>query len=481
LLLWIVLALVPAAILSVVHGLDRVQRDASDVHERLLQTARAAAADEENIFTSAEQILRAIANQPEVRNGTSDCRTSLAHALQGLTYYTNIARIDASGKVLCSAVAQPSPEPNVSNQPWWRDAVQATAFFITPQIYSPVAKRNVLGGVLPLTGSDGGFDGALAIALDSSWLDAMLHTKPVPDGAVVAIFDRSGTMVASNHDDIAASLFGRHVRPVATPDLMSAEDRQGDHWSYTIAPLLTDNAFIGFAMPNRRLFASTYLHVGTDLFLPVLMLGAASLAIWIAADRLVTRWLIYLRRIASAYARGHYAIRPVALEDAPGEFRTLGETFSSMAAAVQDRDRRLREALAQKSLLIRETHHRVKNNLQIVMSLLSLQAGQLRDPAAQDALHQAQVRVNALALVHRILNEIEDPGRLRRRAPRSQARTRCRLAPCNGRSRGAAHALRRGGAHQCLQARLSGGTKRRGHSRQSVARGRGPASACGRG
>jgi two-component sensor histidine kinase len=44
------------------------------------------------------------------------------------------------------------------------------------------------------------------------------------------------------------------------------------------------------------------------------------------------------------------------------------------------------------------------------MSLLSLQAGQLRDPKAQDALRQAQVRVNALALVHRILHEIEDLG-----------------------------------------------------------------------
>src|SRR6185369_16692085 len=76
----------------------------------------------------------------------------------------------------------------------------------------------------------------------------------------------------------------------------------------------------------------------------------------------------------------------------------------------QDRDRRLREALAQKTLLIKETHHRVKNNLQIVMSLLSLQAGQLRDPKAQNALRQAQVRVNALALVHRILHEIEDLG-----------------------------------------------------------------------
>jgi len=57
---------------------------------------------------------------------------------------------------------------------------------------------------------------------------------------------------------------------------------------------------------------------------------------------------------------------------------------------------------------IREMHHRIKNNLQIVMSLLNLQATRLDDPAAQDALKQAQVRMNALALVHRILHELED-------------------------------------------------------------------------
>ncbi len=49
-----------------------------------------------------------------------------------------------------------------------------------------------------------------------------------------------------------------------------------------------------------------------------------------------------------------------------------------MAESIQDRDRKLRDALAQKTMLIREIHHRVKNNLQIVMSLLSLQAGQLK-------------------------------------------------------------------------------------------------------
>jgi two-component sensor histidine kinase len=411
LLLWIVIALIPAAILSVLHGLDRVRRDVADVHERMIAMSSAAASDEESLFLSAEQVLRALANQTEVRDATPACAKSLSEALRGLAYYTNIVRMDAAGHILCTAAPQIRGRADLSDRTWWQQALRSTAFFITPQIYSPIAKRDVLAGVLPLSSAGGMSDGVLVIALDSSWLDAMLHTKPVPDGAVVALFDRTGTMVASNDHDEAASLFGARISPNrGAQSVQPARDRQGHGWSYTVAPLLSDNSYLGFAMPNGQLFASTYLHVATDLFLPVLMLGAASIAIWIAADRLVTRWIVYLRRIATAYAHGHYGIRPNALEKAPEEFRMLGESFSGMAEAVQDRDRRLREALAQKTLLIRETHHRVKNNLQIVMSLLSLQAGQLRDPAAQNALRQAQVRVNALALVHRILHEIEDLG-----------------------------------------------------------------------
>ena len=184
--------------------------------------------------------------------------------------------------------------------------------------------------------------------------------------------------------------------------------RRRGHTATPWCPLTGGFAYAAYAMRDSDLFTGTYLHVATDLLLPVLMLGAASLAIWIATDRLVTRWIVYLgasrRPMAAATMRSD-----------PRRWRTrrvssalLGETFSNMAAAVQDRDRELREALEQKSLLIKETHHRVKNNLQIVMSLLSLQSGKLKDPASQSALKQAQARVNALALVHRILHEIED-------------------------------------------------------------------------
>ncbi|HRD26661.1 MAG TPA: sensor histidine kinase [Caulobacter sp.] len=68
----------------------------------------------------------------------------------------------------------------------------------------------------------------------------------------------------------------------------------------------------------------------------------------------------------------------------------------------------LRQALAQKTALLHEIDHRVKNNLQLVSSLLQLQARRADDPAVRHALRAAQTRINAVAIVHRRLFQGED-------------------------------------------------------------------------
>lgn len=71
-------------------------------------------------------------------------------------------------------------------------------------------------------------------------------------------------------------------------------------------------------------------------------------------------------------------------------------------------DAKLRASLREKEILLREVHHRVKNNLQIVSSMLRLQRDQLTDPKALELFTESQMRVRSIALFHEKLHRSSD-------------------------------------------------------------------------
>ena len=64
---------------------------------------------------------------------------------------------------------------------------------------------------------------------------------------------------------------------------------------------------------------------------------------------------------------------------------------------------RIRTSLEEKTVMLKEIHHRVKNNMQIISSLFSLQFGSSRDPVIQEMLRESQIRIRSMALVHESL------------------------------------------------------------------------------
>jgi len=405
----ITLALLPVVLVSIFQGVARARLDIDNVHRNLLQSARNVAAGDQNLLAAAEQVLRAVGSLSEVRGMNGNCDGVLADTLIGVRYFSNLSRIDADGRVACSAMAL-AHGLSVKEYAVFKEAQKAEGMVVSNELINRVTGQPVIGGMLALRKPDGTFDGTVAISLDVHWIEYMMRSANLPKGAVVAVYDRSGSVIATNSKDVGTAIA---KAAISSPDndVSTALDSRGDLWRFGNASLMGNSIFVAFAMGESRLFGATYLHVGLDFALPILMIGFAWFAIWLATDRQVTQWINYLRRIAAAYRSGHYAIRPD-LAEAPVEFKLLGDAMSEMAEGIQDRDRRLREAVEVKTTLIKEIHHRVKNNLQIVMSLLSIQANQVRDQVAKDALLQAQTRINALALVHRILNELEDQSTL---------------------------------------------------------------------
>jgi two-component sensor histidine kinase len=87
------------------------------------------------------------------------------------------------------------------------------------------------------------------------------------------------------------------------------------------------------------------------------------------------------------------------------ELASVGEGVTAMAEAIASREAELRAGLEQRDHMLREIHHRVKNNLQMISSLLNLQAGEIRSPRIRRFFGDAQNRVLTLSILHRHLYE----------------------------------------------------------------------------
>ncbi len=74
----------------------------------------------------------------------------------------------------------------------------------------------------------------------------------------------------------------------------------------------------------------------------------------------------------------------------------------------KEQEEQLRRSVEEKSMLVREIHHRVKNNLQVIVSLLSLQANQINNPELLAAFEETEARVRAIAHIHERLYASED-------------------------------------------------------------------------
>lgn len=96
-------------------------------------------------------------------------------------------------------------------------------------------------------------------------------------------------------------------------------------------------------------------------------------------------------------------------ENLLGQLRTLN---ADLERRVTERTAQLSATLREREILLQEIHHRVKNNLQVISSLINMQVRQLEDTSSRDALEECQTRVQAIALIHEKLYQSKDYSRV---------------------------------------------------------------------
>lgn len=334
------------------------------------------------------------------------CDEIKANILPILPVLTNVSHFNARGMSECSTVSDRSVQ--MANLEWL-DRIRAGESLIrTDAFYGPVSEAYLFALLKRLEDDNGELTGVAAFAMRADALVTLLRLNDTRPDVDIAISDRDGRLFGSNQFSNIPLQWMASLDDQNTAQLFTQKGVDGRERDIVLTRVATDGVYVVVSRPTPGLLSQFTLSPISGLGLPLLAFSIALVAVWFSVDRLVLKWLTRLKRIAKIYGAGKYNLRTAHhFEPAPEEFAEFAETMDDMAQKVDSRDASLREAIHKRDQAVKEIHHRVKNNLQIVTSFLSLQSRSMKDASAKAALASAQHRIDALSIVHQTLYQHE--------------------------------------------------------------------------
>ena len=281
-------------------------------------------------------------------------------------------------------------------------ASAAQSLTTAPAISNRFSLRDVDGKLICTAGGFEPKDSAPLVAPGDirTWVDPNLTDLDIRVGVVGGF---ATTSLTKEEIRTAALTVGSDARAVTLSDGKNAisviePDANGmDPLTYLSLPIANGSVATRIGFPVSRL--TTLDRV--VLLLPVLMWVFAALLSWLLVSRLLIRPLKRLKQAVTNYQPGEGPLDLPRRLGPATEIQGLRDAFGRAVARVEDSERDMADALDGQRRLVREVHHRVKNNLQVVASLLNIHGRSAETVDARAAYAGIGRRVGALSIVHR--------------------------------------------------------------------------------
>ena len=324
---------------------------------------------------AARQLMLALARLPQLRrNDPTACSALLAEMLKAYPLYLNMGVIEPDGDLACSALPLGAPI-NLADRSYFEMAIQTRDFVVGDYQTGRVTKLPAINYAYPLLDAAGNVGSVIYIAQNLDWLTVALAGVQLPKGAVLAVTDANGTVLARvPHADgavgkrleepaLVAAMAGRKER-----GLVESEDAGGIGRLWAYAPLIAGNelhAMIGIS--KSVAFADIDRRLARNLFAFALVMLLALPAAWFGANRIlrqVDALVAATRRLASGDLEARAPSRA-----GRNEIELLSGSFNRMAEMLQARDRALRLAdertrAAEVELAVTKAHIEIARRIQ---------------------------------------------------------------------------------------------------------------------
>ncbi|PDS99414.1 histidine kinase [Rhizobium sp. S9] len=350
----------------------RRQRN-EEVRTSAAQAARQASSEVERIIEGLHALLVSVSSMPSVRHlDVPACNDALKSVAENIPNIRTIFVAGLDGRPICGSMAFPKGVV-FSDRDYFKQTLETKNFSVGTYTQSRLSDRPVLPLAIPLM--EGDIIKAIIVSgIRLDWLQNRITEREVAPGNAVTIADGKGTIVAHvpSPDQFVGTILPEEYQRLIhaeQPDVIEITSQDGTARILGYRPI---------ALPSSPLYVSAGFSK-TEVFAPIdratlmntLAIIGGALFAFVAAIFIGNRFiLVPISRIADVMEswRSGQATARTGMKG-PGELGLVGATFDRLLDELEDRRRQNQQAEEERSLLVRELAHRVKNGFTLVQAI----------------------------------------------------------------------------------------------------------------
>ncbi|KIN65833.1 Sensor histidine kinase [Sulfitobacter noctilucae] len=409
-LFFLSLALFPIGLIAVGQTQQISKQNRTNAELSLLAITEQASSAERQILQEAFSAGDALSSIiPSYRENLGACRDLFGQYQMANPQYSVAGFIEIDGRVRCSSMDEAY---DVSDNPVFKALVDPPERQAVRVEFGSISRRPVTVVSVPVFDGEE-LAGLTFVSIPSETFSAIEESPRALSPLALMTFNSKGAIITSErgYEDVQQELPADLALKVFVgdkPTVFEAKNALGQNRVYAVQAIVPNTIYAVSVWPDSTPFLNPSILVKMTALLPIAMWAASLIVAFWALNRLAIRHIRKLGRQMRRFALNRNLPRTTLGAGVPTELVDMEAAFIGMGESILRDEATLEDSLREKNILLKEVHHRVKNNLQLISSIMNMQIRQARTEDSRLVLRRLQERILSLATVHKNLYQNDD-------------------------------------------------------------------------